>query len=487
MIRQFVMRLVPFIFVATVAEPSPWVQDRFVISMCTDPIVTPDQFDMRWGEIAEANFTVVVSGAWLTPRSARAWTPAERLANAELQMEVAEKHNLSVIMALFAPHFDNTSGAFTPPLSPSMLDSTSPNLWGFQLTDEPAGSAMFSLLARFRKAIEAARPAQPTLSFANLLPNYGMDAEWGPGASGYQRYVDTYIATFNPQVLCFDHYPWFEIGDSPPFTPPTFAYPLNSRDGYRQNLMTIRNASLRHNIPFWNYFNTIPFQGHRDPSFGELSWQAFTSLAFGAKGVLWFTYWDDPDGVHFGYGNSVITRRALPGTYNESDGPTYGANADYVKGPHWYHAKQINSKLLALGGWLLHANSTSVLEIGGAVTSGTPSAANTAIPGPIVAALSGTDIIGAAGHYLVGQFLLPDGRPAVILQNQDPYMTAWPTITFAAGVDVTKGMVLEVDPIHGTAAYLLDDSPLQKGLQLGLEPGDARLLIGDFKLACSQS
>lgn len=102
MIRQFVMLLVPFIFVATVAEPSPWVQDRFVISMCTDPIVTPDQFDMRWGEIAEANFTVVVSGAWLTPRSARAWTPAERLANAELQMEVAEKHNLSVIMALFA-------------------------------------------------------------------------------------------------------------------------------------------------------------------------------------------------------------------------------------------------------------------------------------------------------------------------------------------------------------------------------------------------
>lgn len=41
------------------------------------------------GEIAEANFTVVVSGAWLTPRSARAWTPAERLANAELQTEVA--------------------------------------------------------------------------------------------------------------------------------------------------------------------------------------------------------------------------------------------------------------------------------------------------------------------------------------------------------------------------------------------------------------
>ena len=66
-----------------------------------------------------------------------------------------------------------------------------------------------------------------------------------------------------------------------------------------------------------NYFNTIPYQGHRDPSLGELCWQAFTSLAFGARGLLWFTYWDDPDGAHYGYGNSVITRRAVPGTYKK--------------------------------------------------------------------------------------------------------------------------------------------------------------------------
>ena len=31
-----------------------------------------------------------------------------------------------------------------------------------------------------------------------------------------------------------------------------------------------------------------------------------------------------------------------------------------------------------------------------------------------------------AGHYLVGQFMLEDGRLAVLLQNQDPYQTQWP-------------------------------------------------------------
>lgn len=266
------------------------------------------------------------------------------------------------------------------------------------------------------------------LNFVNLLPNYGMDPHKGwAGDSAYQDYIDAYIATYAPRVLCFDHYPWFEVGDAPPYTPPAFAYPNTTRDGYRRNLLAIRAASLRHHVPFWNYFNTIPFQGHRDPTYGELAWQVFTSLAFGAKGILWFTYWDDPDAQHFGNGNAVITRRALPGTFNESSGPAYGDPADYVKGPHWFDAKRLNSVVLALATWLLGATSTSVHEIGGAPTSGTPSVPAAAIPGGFVASLAqGSDVTGAAGHYLVGQFVLEDGRLAVLLQNQDPYVTQWP-------------------------------------------------------------
>ena len=53
----------------------------------------------------------------------------------------------------------------------------------------------------------------------------------------------------------------------------------------------------------------------------------------GAKGVLYFTYWDDPDGQHYGFGNSIITRRALPDSYNQSDCyPSLTCPSDYVKG-----------------------------------------------------------------------------------------------------------------------------------------------------------
>jgi hypothetical protein len=52
----------------------------------------------------------------------------------------------------------------------------------------------------------------------------------------------------------------------------------------------LREASLRHNISFWNFFNTMPYGGHSDPTESQLAWQIFTSLAYGAKGILYFWY-----------------------------------------------------------------------------------------------------------------------------------------------------------------------------------------------------
>ena len=34
----------------------------------------------------------------------------------------------------------------------------------------------------------------------------------------------------------------------------------------------------------------MPFAGHSDPTEAQLAWQIFTSLAYGAKGILYFCY-----------------------------------------------------------------------------------------------------------------------------------------------------------------------------------------------------
>ena len=65
------------------------------------------------------------------------------------------------------------------------------------------------------------------------------------------------------------------------------------------------------------------------------SWQAFTALAYGARGLLYFCYWN-PAGDEFTRGGAIIT--------------PVGASTDagdYVAGLHYAHAAATNSVVLA--------------------------------------------------------------------------------------------------------------------------------------------
>ena len=101
----------------------------------------------------------------------------------------------------------------------------------------------------------------------------------------------------------------------------------------------------------------------------------------------------------------------------------------------------------------------------------------------IVTSLEGApDPTGLRGHFLIGQFLLADGRIAVLLHNQDPARTQWATVTFAHFLNTptrNASQVTEVSPEHGTEAPFMDDSPLYPGLQMGFAPGMARFLVAN--------
>ena len=144
-----------------------------------------------------------------------------------------------------------------------------------------------------------------------------------------------------------------------------------------------------------------------------------------------------------------------------------------------YDAKSINSIVLAFGRLLLGATSTAVLHPGGPPGSHPPPVGFTNLTGMITSLQSAGDPSGARGHFLIGQFVLEDGRTAVRVHNQDPYVTQWATITFEEELNkpTEAAGVLEVDPVHGTEAELLDDSPLHAGVQMGLRPGMARFLV----------
>jgi hypothetical protein len=141
-----------------------------------------------------------------------------------------------------------------------------PAVQGYYLRDEPM-PVSFPTLAVARKAISDLAP--DALAYINLLPTYGNNPS-------YTDYVTSYIESVKPKFLSYDHYAMIDDG--------------TLRDGYFQNLEYMRDASLESNLPFWNIVLGNRHFTYAKPSLENLRFQAYTTLAYGAKGISYFTY-----------------------------------------------------------------------------------------------------------------------------------------------------------------------------------------------------
>jgi hypothetical protein len=166
----------------------------------------------------------------------------------------------------------------------------------------------------------------------------------------------------------------------------------------------------------------------------------FTSLAYGAKGVLYFCYWT-PTGREFPRGGAIITADGRPTR-------------------HYDQAARINAAVKNMGPVLMKLTSTAVIRI---QPQDEPTAALKDCP---IRKLT-------PGDYLIGVFRHADGRRAVLLNNYRYDFTAWPTVEF----DAETPQVMEVSPADGRIAPVVDDSPAMAGLQISLDAGEGRLFL----------
>jgi len=385
---------------AVLAQPEAvdvqrFVQDRFAIGFWVDPPLGEDA-DARYAEIADANFTLVLGGfGATTPELARR------------QLELSTKYGLVAIC----------SRAGLPPGELPNGDSC----WGYLVRDEP-NVADFPALRQQVDAIRAARPGK--LAYINLFPDYANAQQLG--TETYEEHVTRFVDEVNVDVLSMDYYPMFRPG-------------TDGRDGYCGNLDVMRRHSLDKDIPFWNFFNTMPFGPHSDPTEAQIRWQVFASVAYGAKGVLYFCYWTPPGG-EFPKGGAILT-------------------ADGRRTRHYEQAKRVNAALKNLGPTLMQLTSTGVRRV-------KPDAGAEAVDGTPVKSIT-------HGDYLLGLYRHSDGRRAVLLMNYDITYTMWPTVEF----DVPTDQVLEVSQATGQIGPVVDDSPDMEGLQISLDSGGGRLFI----------
>lgn len=387
-------------------ETPRFVQDRFVISFWVDPPADA-KMPARYREIADANFTMVLGGF--------GGTTVETI---QRQLKLCKKYDLKAVVAW-------------PANLPANQLPDGPACWGYALRDEP-NVADFPALRERADAIGSAKPGK--LAYVNLFPNYASAQQLG--AKDYEEYVAKYIEQVKPGVLCMDYYPAMKPG-------------TDGRDGYCVNLEIMRRHAQANGIPFWNFFNCMPYGAQADPTESQLRWQVFTSVAYGAKGVLYFCYYT-PGGGEFAKGGAIIAQ-------------------DGQRTRHYDEARRINGVLKNLGPTLMKLTSTGVVRI---TPEDDAAAVEKKLAGTPVKNITRMDV-DPSNDYLIGTFKHADGRRAVFLNNYRHDFAAWPTVEFDAPADKVRhvsGATGEEEPVR-------DASPDMPGIQIPLDSGEGLLFL----------
>ena len=289
-----------------------------------------------------------------------------------------------------------------------------PGLWGYYLGDEPARS-LWPLLSRLREALRSRDPAHP--AWNNLFGRVNF-ADRGE----FELDLRDYAGQFSPATLSVDHYDFRDFGD----------YGL-----FVENLAALRKVADEREIPFWNILQLVPHSNHRALNPGELRWQVGHSLAYGARGIGYFTYWTpDPD-------PNVNWQPAIIGN-------------DGVRTPWYEFLRAFNPGVRLAGEALARARWRRTTHAGSVPRSGLAFA-----PDEVVAAVS--------GRAAIGEFTGPAGEELLLVANSDSLAARVITLDLRAA----PGARL----VAGGSSPALDQEPLAQGARLTLS-----LAAGDFAL-----
>jgi len=238
-----------------------------------------------------------------------------------------------------------------------------PAAFGVNLRDEP-GVQQMPILGRLAKELMSAMPGK--LSYVNLLPNYASPQQLG--ADTYEAYLREYLKTVGLPYLSWDNY--------------------SLRDGEMQqsfydNLESVRKVTMEARIPFWNCILAQALFRYMEPSDTTFSLQVYATMAYGGRGIEFFTCFT-PDIGNFRlaavdqFGNRTAT---------------------------WDMLQRITNQIHALAPTLTKLHSTGVYHL-----PGTPASNESGTP-----LLKG---VGTSAKLLIGEFTDDAGRPYVMVVNK---------------------------------------------------------------------
>ncbi|WP_040547274.1 hypothetical protein [Pedosphaera parvula] len=286
-----------------------------------------------------------------------------------------------------------------------------PATYGYYLRDEP-GADFFPGLATVAGFFNEMAPGK--WAYINCFPNYAEN--WQMHATNYNDYLEQFVNTIHPTTLSYDHYSIMDDG--------------SLRDVYWSNLEQMSAVARKYNLPFWNIVLSVGSFNFREPTAADFQFQVYSSLAYGAKGIAYFTYF-----------------APQVGNYRMAPIDQFGNET-----ANWHNMQNVNLQIQKLAPTLLQLKCDEVYHFG-SIPSG--------CKGPSTNSLVTT----VGGQMVVGDFTHKDGTRYVMLVNKDVQKS------IPCGPQFRKAprKVLKVSPYTG-------DLVAFEGEQVWLAPGAGVLL-----------
>ncbi len=387
--RELILSVFIIMVFCTIAQSATLLKDTFVIgSFVThtpgDIPATyysngPVDIDMRFGQVAEANFNLIMIAPGCT----------------KFHMDLAQKHGLKAMIE--DSRMNDMARDFVGEPSQDLIEknlkaiiadwSTHPALWGYSIIDEPNTSKNKRITA-IMNYLKENDPKH--VGFINMLPNYASKEQLG--SPDYVSYLENYLSTVKPSHLAFDHY--------------TIRADGTMGSGYFQNLESCRDAAVAHNLPLITTIASMRFDIFADPDEAQLRWQIYTSIVYGAKGMMYFEFFV-PTFASPDFQDGLVDR-----------------NGNLTK--KYYYSQKINAEVMALSPVLMRLKSTSVYHTG-TIPDGAkklPSSGNLFIKSV------------ENGEFVVGFFKHKNGNVYAMIVNRDYKNSAQARVTFNGKVKV---------------------------------------------------
>ena len=205
---------------------------------------------------------------------------------AQIILDAAGANGLTVLMSVpGGKDFDKNNPAHAGVIT-QFKDH--PALYGFNIMDEP-GAQLFDQLAGVKAQVKELMGSTDKPVIVNLFPNYASNTQLGytdelSRKAAYEAHVRDYCDIFNPEILCYDHYPLAKDMLGSDFV---FEKDMST---YFENISTVRTNAWDGDIPMWLFIQAVAWGGMANPTKDQQRFLMNAALVFGVKNTLYFFY-----------------------------------------------------------------------------------------------------------------------------------------------------------------------------------------------------